>query len=221
MNIARFQMAFFYDSSTSVDFDGLSYFVRNALKKITGKEISNNPMLGVLPADAPAEIPRLQLNSTDNKLRVQSSLQRFDFFIERSETEKDVSAQVFSQVFDEVIEIHKKLNKEIVRVGLIALKTEEDDAPTESIVMKYLNAKALGDGNLIDDVNLAFNRKFEYEGQSFNCHLSIMTGTDLIRQRNLLVKQIDINSFEGVLFYEKHTPEVIKNAFFNTIESIN
>lgn len=221
MNIAQFQMAFFYNPSTSVDFDGLSYFVRNALKKITGIEMVNNSMLAALPADMPTEIPRLQLNSADNKLRAQCSLQRFDFYIERNESEREVSTDLFGRVFDELIDIHNRLDKKIVRAGLIAIKTEEDDAPNKTISTKYLNIGALGGGDGLDDVNLSFNRRFEYEGANFNCHLSIMSGLDFVRQRNLLVKQIDVNSLDGATFYEKYSPEIIKKVFLNMVNSIN
>lgn len=51
MKIIQLQMVFFYDSSTTVDFDGMSYFIRQTFKKKAGIELTNNMMLGVLPMD--------------------------------------------------------------------------------------------------------------------------------------------------------------------------
>ncbi|MBO2916026.1 hypothetical protein [Enterobacter sichuanensis] len=102
-------------------------------------------------------------------------------------------------------------------MGLIALKTEVDDTPNITIANTNLNAKGVGDFSGLSDVHLMFNRRFVLEGLDFNCHLTLMPGTDLLRGRSLLVKQIDVSSFEDVIFYQKYNPDLIKKAFCEKI----
>ncbi|EKM4696749.1 hypothetical protein [Enterobacter sichuanensis] len=217
MNIAQVQVAIFYDVNSPIDFDGLSYFIRRDVKNIIGLELQNMQLFGVLPTDAPPEIPRLQLNSANNKLRVVSSLQRFDLFFERLDTDNEVKLDVFYTLLDKIFNIHESLNAKIIRVGLIALKTEVDDTPNITIANTNLNAKGVGDFSGLSDVHLMFNRRFVLEGLDFNCHLTLMPGTDLLRGRSLLVKQIDVSSFEDVIFYQKYNPDLIKKAFCEKI----
>ncbi len=220
MKIIQLQMAFFYDASTVIDFDGMSYFIRQSFKKHTGVDLTINQMLGVLPADAPSEIPRLQLTSLDNKWRVQSSLLRSDVFIERKETEDEVSLDLFKNIFDDMIDVHNNLQKEIIRVGLVAFKAELNDNPNKDIVKSYLNNTMIAEADGLEDVSLMYNQKFEYESSNFNCHFAIMTGYDVVRQRPMLVKQIDVNSFENIKFTAGYSPEKIKMAFLNKINNI-
>ncbi|MCT9843538.1 hypothetical protein N7563_05635 [Leclercia adecarboxylata ATCC 23216 = NBRC 102595] len=221
MNIVQAQVAIFYDVKTPSDFDGLSYFLRKEVKAITGWELQNTQLFGGLPAEAPPEIPRLQLNSANNKLRVICSLQRFDFFYERSDNENDINLDVFRNLLDKIFEIHDNLGKKIIRVGLIAVKTVPDNSPVQTIAVGNLNAMGVGDFNGLSDVHLLYNRRFTLGERGFNCHITIMPGTDVNRGRPLLIKQIDVSSLEDMIFFEKYNAELIKQAFFQKIVEIN
>ena len=220
MKIIQLQMVFFYDSSTTVDFDGMSYFIRQTFKKKAGIELTNNMMLGVLPMDTPPEIPRLQLFSIDNKFRVQCSLQRCDLFFERMDSEQEVDLHLLQEVFDSVVDIHKELNKDIIRIGLVAVKAELNNNPNKEIVKNYLSNNMQNDSEIIEDINLMYNKKFEFEQSIFNCHLSIMSGYDIVREQPMLVKQIDVNTIESFIFKDKYTAEKTKKAFLSKVNEI-
>ncbi|MNS00673.1 hypothetical protein D3C72_319370 [compost metagenome] len=213
LKIAQLQLALFYDANTSIDLDGLSYFVRREVKRLANIDLGNNQMFGVLPPEVPPEVPRLQLSSTNSKLRVQCSLTRFDFFYERNDNEDEINFDLFIKIIDAFFNIHNDLLKPLIRVGLIAYKTAIDDNPSSSIARMTLNPLGVGNLDELSDVNLMFNKPFQFEGQHFNCHLTFMSGMDVVRGRSILVKQIDVSSLENLNFSNDYKNEVIKRAF--------
>lgn len=217
MKIAQLQIAVFYHEGSVIDFDGLSYFIKRAIKTKTNANLDNNQVLGMIPKDAPPEIPRLQLNSSNNRLRVQSSLQRFDFFYERPTDDEDINVNVFMGIVEEIFDMHATLAIKIKRIGMIAFKTEFDDDAGRTIARKLLNSSSLGGLDDITDANVMYNRKFKKDGLEFNCHLIFFQGHDVNKDRGLLIKQIDVSSIENVDFSTGYTPKVIGEAFLEKI----
>lgn len=217
MKISQLQLAFFYDVNTPIDFDGLSYFARLGIKNIYDRNLTNNQMLGIVPKDAPPEIPRLQLSSEDNKIRMLSTLQRSDLFVDRLFEEDQTNLDSFTKIFDSFINVHAQLNKQPVRIGLVAYKTEYDDYPGVTIAKKYLNLVNIGGLDNLADANVMFNKRFEMNGQTFNCHLIHMAGFDQDKQKNLLLRQVDVSTDESRNFAASYTPDILKTAFLTKV----
>ncbi|WP_312629964.1 hypothetical protein [Scandinavium sp.] len=213
MKTLQIQIGFFYDVSSSVDFDGLAYFIKREFKSAIGIQLDNVQLFNMLPKDAPAEIPRLQLHSPNNKIRAQASFQRFDLFIERFDTEQEVNSEFFDKLFDKISFVHEMLNIKIARIGLVAFLAEPDENPSKSISEKYLNTSELGSSDQLSDVTLMVNRQFELHGKGFNCHLTIMPGVDTIKQQSIFVKQVDVSTLQENVFYKEYSNNQIKDAF--------
>lgn len=174
-------------------------------------------MLGIVPKDAPPEIPRLQLSSEDNKIRMLSTLQRSDLFVDRLFDEDQANLDAFTKIFDSLIDVHAQLKKQPVRIGLVAYKTEYDDYPGVTIAKKYLNLVNIGGLDNLADANVMFNKRFEMNGQTFNCHLIHMAGFDQDKQKNLLLRQVDVSTDESRGFAASYNPEVLKKAFLTKV----
>ena len=213
MKIQQLQLALFYDAATSIDFDGLSYFVRSAIKSKLGLELVNNQMLGMVPKDAPPEVPRLQLVSENNKMRMQSTLQRTDFFIDSLNEERSVELDTFLSIVDILFDVHVSLGKYITRVGMVAYKTEYDEEPSKTISRQYLNLSNIGALDSVTDVNVMFNKPFEIDGQQFNCHIFHSAGYNGDNQKGVLLRQIDVNTYENLKFYQSYKVDTMKIAF--------
>lgn len=217
MNLAQLQIAFFYDVNTPCDFDGLSYFARKSIRNVLGVELLNNQMFGSVPREAPPEFPRLQLSNENNKIRMMSTLHRSDLFIEGELGKKNPDLDAFIKITDELYGIHRSLNKKIVRVGMIAYKTDFDDNPAITIAKKYFNLATIGGTDDLIDANIMFNKAFEIEGQKFNCHLSHICGLDNERQQPMLIRQVDVSSFENFIFDDAYTFANMKSAFLSKV----
>lgn len=217
MKIQQLQLALFYDAATSIDFDGLSYFVRSAIKNGFGIELVNNQLLGMVPKDAPPDVPRLQLASENNKMRMQSTMQRTDFFIDSINEDTSLEINNFLKFVDILFDVHEKLRKNIIRVGMVAYKTEYDDEPTKTISRKYLNLESIGSLESITDVNVMFNKPFEIDDQQFNCHVFHSAGYNIENQKGVFLRQIDVSSFENLKFYQAYKADTIKQAFSNKV----
>lgn len=213
MKIIQMQSVFFYEQNNTLDFDGLSYFLRKKIKEITGFELHSTSLLGVLPKDVPPEVPRLQLNSEDNKLRVIGSLQRLDFFIERRDDQEELEKEMFFSIVDANFEIHQQLAKNITRVGLIVVKTKDEDNPHEYVARTYLNSQNIRDIHELTETNIAYNRQFECDNLKFNCHTTHTSGYDYIRQKSIYIRQIDVSSLPDKIFYLTYNKNAIVKAF--------
>ncbi|WP_285112283.1 hypothetical protein [Leclercia adecarboxylata] len=213
MKIQQLQIAFFYDTNTPIDFDGLSYFIRQSIKGVSGIELINNHMLGMIPKDAPPEVPRLQLLSEDNKIRLQSTLQRTDFFLDVLNENDQEDVNLLMNVADKLFEVHMQLTKRITRVGIVAYKRDFIDEPGKVIAKKYLNLVSVGGADDIVDANVMYNKPFVMEGQRFNCHIFHSAGFDEEKQRGVLLRQVDVSTDVCHDFLEKHSKEVMKKAF--------
>ncbi len=213
MKIQQLQLALFYDATTSIDFDGLSYFVRSAIKNKFGIELVNNHMLGMIPKDAPPDVPRLQLASDNNKMRMQSTMQRTDFFIDSLNQDTSLELDIFMNIVDILFDVHTNLRKNVIRVGMVAYKTEYDSEPTKTISRKYLNLDNIGTLESITDVNVMFNKPFEIDSQQFNCHIFHSAGINIDNQKGVFLRQIDVSTLENLKFYQEYKADTIKEAF--------
>lgn len=74
------------------------------------------------------------------------------------DSEQEVDLHLFQEVFDSVVDIHKELNKDIIRIGLVAVKAELNNNPNKEIVKNYLSNNMQNDSEIIEDINLMYNK---------------------------------------------------------------
>lgn len=187
-------MAVFYKDQINLDFDGLSYFLKKSIKELFNVTLESNQTFSFLPKDAPAEIPRLQLHSSDNKLRLQCSNLRFDFFYDHGTTEEKFNMDKFSSMVESICNTHEQLNKKINRIGLVAIGNIEAEKPNKYISDRFFNSERIKNTEELIDVSISYNRPFTKDRVRLNYITAYTTGQSVNTDDVILIKQIDINT---------------------------
>ncbi len=166
--IVKLQLALFFQNQISRP-DNLMGGVNSSM----GNLFDAMPQILPIPADAPAEIPRVQMRSENGKYNCNIACSRVDFILNgdfRDETAwpdltRDFLAKVklfIGSVFDQ---------SKIIRFGLIGNFFIPDKSATTSMTKKYLKI----DLNSAEEINLRFNKKTSSHGFDINNITSINT----------------------------------------------
>lgn len=166
--IVKLQLALFFQNPISRP-DNLMEGINSSM----GNLFDAMPQILPIPAEAPAEIPRVQMRSEKGKYNCTIACSRVDFILNgdfRDETiwpdlTKDFLAKVklfIGSIFEQ---------SRIVRFGLIANFFIPDKSPAISITKKYLKV----DLNLAEEINLRFNKRTSSYGYNLNNITSVNT----------------------------------------------
>lgn len=166
--IVKLQLALFFQNPVSRP-DNLMGGVNSSM----GNLFDAMPQVLPIPADAPAEIPRVQMRSENGKYNCNIACSRVDFILNgdfRDEVvwpdlTKDFLAKVklfIGNVFEQ---------SKIVRFGLIGNFFIPDKSATTSMTKKYLKV----DLNSAEEINLRFNKRTSSHGFNLNNITSINT----------------------------------------------
>ena len=152
------------------------------------------PQILPIPAEAPAEIPRVQMRSENGKYNCNIACSRVDFILNgdfRDEVvwpdlTKDFLAKVklfISSVFDQ---------SQVVRFGLIGNFFIPDKSATTSMTRKYLKI----DLNSAEEINLRFNKRTSSHGYTLNNITSVNTAlaeTNGQTEKGIFI-ELDVNN---------------------------
>lgn len=166
--IVKLQLALFFQNQVSRP-DNLMWGINSSM----GNLFDAMPQILPIPAEAPAEIPRVQMRSENGKYNCNIACSRVDFILNgdfRDEVvwpdlTKDFLAKVklfISSVFDQ---------SKVVRFGLIGNFFIPDKSATTSMTRKYLKI----DLNSAEEINLRFNKKTSSHGYTLNNITSVNT----------------------------------------------
>ena len=166
--IVKLQLALFFQNPITRP-DNLMGGVNSAM----GNLFDAMPQILPIPADAPAEIPRVQMRSENGKYNCNIACSRVDFILNgdfRDEVvwpdlTKDFLAKVklfIGSIFEQ---------SKIVRFGLIGNFFIPDKSATTSMTRKYLKV----DLNSAEEINLRFNKRTSSHGFNLNNISSINT----------------------------------------------
>ncbi|MDO6694232.1 hypothetical protein Q4574_13140 [Aliiglaciecola sp. 3_MG-2023] len=145
----------------------------NGINSSMGNLFDAMPQILPIPADAPADIPRVQMRSENGKYNCNISCSRVDFILNGDFTDeaswpdltRDFMAKVklfSSKVFDD-----SKIN----RFGLIGNFFIPDKSSSTSMTKKYLKV----DLNTAEEINLRFNKRSSSHGFQLNNITSVNT----------------------------------------------
>lgn len=219
MQVLQAQMAAFYSNPLNLDFDGLSYFLKKYCKENLNIIFENSQGLPFIPKEAPAEIPRLQLVSENQKVKIQCSLVRFDLFYEHNTApQQHFDFELFSSLVKGVIHAHNSINQKILRVGLVAIGAIESKNPNRYIIDKFFNPEKIPYANELSDAMLSFNKPFQKEGIHLNCVTNYSVGQSVQGEETILIKQIDVNTGVKDDFSSHQKINEILQAFKEKIE---
>lgn len=166
--IVKLQLALFFQNQISRP-DNLMGGVNSSM----GNLFDAMPQILPIPADAPAEIPRVQMRSENGKYNCNIACSRVDFILNGDfrdeiawpDLTRDFLAKVklfIGSVFDQ---------SKIIRFGLIGNFFIPDKSATTSMTKKYLKI----DLNSAEEINLRFNKKTSSHGFDLNNITSINT----------------------------------------------
>lgn len=166
--IVKLQLALFFQNQVSRP-DNLMGGINSSM----GNLFDAMPQILPIPAEAPAEIPRVQMRSENGKYNCNIACSRVDFILNgdfRDEVvwpdfTKDFLAKVklfISSVFDQ---------SKVVRFGLIGNFFIPDKSATTSMTRKYLKI----DLNSAEEINLRFNKRSSSHGYTLNNITSVNT----------------------------------------------
>ncbi len=166
--IVKLQLALFFQYQVSRP-DNLMGGINSAM----GNLFDAMPQILPIPAEAPAEIPRVQMRSENGKYNCNIACSRVDFILNGDfrdeivwpDLTKDFLAKVklfISSVFEQ---------SKVVRFGLIGNFFIPDKSATMSMTRKYLKI----DLNSAEEINLRFNKKSSSHGYILNNITSVST----------------------------------------------
>lgn len=166
--IVKLQLALFFQNPIARP-DNLMGGINSSM----GNLFDAMPQILPIPAEAPAEIPRVQMRSENDKYNCNIACSRVDFFLNgdfRDETAwpditKDFLAKVklfINSVFEQ---------SKIIRFGLIGNFFIPDKSATTSMTNKYLKV----DLNSAEEINLRFNKITSSHGYNLNNITSVNT----------------------------------------------
>lgn len=166
--IVKLQLALFFQNPISRP-DNLMAGVNSSM----GNLFDAMPQILPIPADAPAEIPRVQMRSENGKYNCNIACSRVDFILNGNfrdevvwpDLTKDFLAKVklfIGSIFEQ---------SKIIRFGLIGNFFIPDKSATISITRKYLKV----DLNSAEEINLRFNKRTSSHGFTLNNISSINT----------------------------------------------
>lgn len=218
--LVQVQMALFFETLENRP-DKIANKIEDAIENV----FDQMPNIIPLPSDAPPEIPRVVMNSSDRIFTCNISKLRADFIgnFSNLEDEIDVTIDNFldtaSKFLKAVINV-----KRIIRFGLVGQYFFEEQNLTEKLKHKYFRPD-IGD---FDELNLKFNKRFEFDGIQFNDVVDIihgfLTGPNGIEIKGGFIQK-DINNIPSnplrldtilnlienkkVTYYEKQIRELI------------
>jgi len=175
----------------------------NQFQELSGQKFDGEFIGGQIPQEAPAEIPRIILNSQDNSWRLEISLQRTNLIFLKSLT-FPVKAPNFKEFGNFATKVFAKYKSQTnIRIQRLALVTErslkiEDDPPERFLANRFCRDKFLKKGKPFDrpsGFEIHSLKKYEREGFKVNSWVRLKSANLLDSKRTPILLAInDINT---------------------------
>ena len=216
---------------------GNKLLLMNQFQEISGQKFDGEFFSGQIPQEAPAEIPRIILNSQDNCWKLEISLQRTNLVFLKSLT-SPVKAPNLKEFGNFAIEIFTKYKSQTnIRIQRLALVTErffkiEESPPSHFLATKFCKDMLLEKDKPFDrphGFEIHSLKKYEREGFKVNSWVRLKSANllDSMKTPVLLAvndvntlseeKNVDFNGEDIVRFYEyfaQHMESIIE-LYFN------
>lgn len=192
MNLFEIQFAWFFKPAPHLDYERLALSIR----KETSRNFVSPAMILPLPPMAPPEIPRLQLQTPDNQVRVTIAVNRADFFLSSANgcLEDESVESFFKDVFTTSKIFLKQLS--IERLGLVGRVFLNDQSPAATISSKLLKNEL---PNLYE-ASVKIVERDIIDGLPFNDSYQFEQGINLENQQQIIVITRDINTPQEIPF---------------------
>lgn len=166
--LIHLQLALFFETPESRP-DKLANKIEDTVKDV----FDQMPNIIPLPSDAPPEIPRVMMQSSDEIFICNIGNNRVDFIGNFANVDGEIN-DIFdgflikaNQFLDAVFE-----SKRVIRFGLVGQYFLQEDDLTEKLKNKYFKAEI----GHFDELNIKFNKRFDFEDLKFNDIIDINHG---------------------------------------------
>jgi hypothetical protein len=202
----------------SVFTPGLQFSSAKILGNLSAKFSSvfdGDPVSLPMPADAPVEIPRIILKSSDNKTKFEAALNRMNFFTYLKKNETDIDEKVFRELFMNLFKEYIKITSaKIGRLALVRVKFVRDDNPGLTLAKHFCKDKFLKEPfNRPENFELHSHKKYILEGFTINSWVRCKSGFLKTDNTKLITVQQDINTLAEELDQKDFREEDIVNFF--------
>lgn len=194
------------------------------ISALFGNPLQWNPIILPIPQDAPAEIPRIQLNSQDNKWSLNISLLRTDLIY----TDLAISLpsiiddSKFSDIAANFLSRYKeKFDIRVQRAAFVCERILPDDHASNFIVSNFCKDELAQEGRPFNNVNefeLHSLKTYKWEDYHINSWVRIMS-RDLMFEKNepVLLIQNDLNTLSPELDPQRNFSKEEIEMFFQKI----
>ncbi|PIC56263.1 hypothetical protein CSV80_15650 [Sporosarcina sp. P12(2017)] len=201
--LLQLQFALFFTTNENRP-DKLITKVDNAF----GELFDQMPNMINLPSDAPLELPRITMQSSDGIYACNIGINRIDFIGHYIDSGSSVTVNV-QDFIKKVYLLSSEIfaDREIIRFGLVGQYFIESASAVEKITTKYLNI----DIENLEEINIRFNKNFINGGLTMNDVVEISKGSVTIA---------NISQKDGILIQRDINNKPTKVLEFNEMKSI-
>lgn len=201
MNLFELQFAWFFSGTNQLDFEKLA----SSIRQKTQRPFTNPATFIPLPAMAPPEIPRVQLQTPDNSSRVGIALARADFFISAQKNELSTDQiDAFYKDVNVISEILLSITG-IGRLGLVARVYKECAKPADEIANSMLKRNY----SSLQEASVKIVQRHVADKFTYNDSYQFDQGLKLDTQNNILIVTRDLNTAPEV--HINISKEIIRN----------
>jgi len=195
-----FRVVKFLGSLFTPDFNiSNSLKIANTAVEVLGDRLNGPPSILPIPQDAPSEVPRITLSSSDKKLNISISLQRTNLFsdvpagIDTGEIDINEYSSISSVFFSE---FQKRLDLRVQRMGFVTERVELRKDALTYILERFCNKSQIEKGRPFYNAKrfeIHSLKKYDWEGLSIN---------SWVRAKFLPVRMKDMQQVEPILLVE-------------------
>jgi len=170
--------------------------VANTAMEMLGERLDGTPSILPIPQDAPGDIPRILLSSSDKKVGLSVSLQRTNlsceipFGFDTGEVDINEYSAIAAQFFSGY---RKRLDLRVQRMGFVTERMEVGNDPLKYLLEKFCNKSQIEKGRPFYNAKrfeIHSLKKYEWEGFSIN---------SWVRLKYLPVRMKETEKFEPIL----------------------
>ncbi len=186
MHLYEIQFAWFFGGATQLDYEGLA----SSIRQKTNRPFVSPATFIPLPPVAPPEIPRVQLQTTDNGARATIALNRADFFA--STVGVELSLAQLDKFFEDVLTISEIYlsSCSVVRLGLVGRIYQEDQEPGDKIAKSLLKKTF----NNLQEASVKVVERHVADKFTYNDSYQFEHGIKIDTQQKILVVTRDLNT---------------------------
>ena len=213
MKLLNFQLAIFVEET--IERPDKTY---NSINEACNELYDSIPQILNIPADAPAEIPRVQGRNSDNTKTINVSVNRIDAhwnFNFESQTSLLDSIKNVSQEVENVIKAVTESHR-VVREGLVYTGFEENTESVKAINERYLSSKykpsitelAIRQNEVIQNKGFSINNIRTIESSVLSNNIKTYTGVTVQWDINNVPEKRSLTAAELIFLFEQSLERV-------------